>query len=152
MSASSISRALREAADAARAAWRRLEEVLAARAGADAPPTSAVGDLLDDDRGRSRGASRAGGDAARPPAPASEADGRRAADKAPTRRARPPNTVTTREEALRAFLDIAEYFRRTEPLSPLAYTLQEAVRRARMTWPQLTGRNRPGSSDPTPPS
>ena len=32
---------------------------------------------------------------------------------------------------------IAEFFRRTEPLSPLSYTLQEAVRRARMSWPEL---------------
>jgi type VI secretion system protein ImpA len=43
----------------------------------------------------------------------------------------------SREEALRALAAIADYFRRTEPLSPLAYTLEEAVRRARMSWPEL---------------
>ena len=32
---------------------------------------------------------------------------------------------------------IADFFRRTEPHSPLAYTLQEVVRRGRMTWPEL---------------
>jgi type VI secretion system protein ImpA len=32
---------------------------------------------------------------------------------------------------------IAEFFRRTEPGSPLSYTLEEAVRRARMTLPDL---------------
>lgn len=45
--------------------------------------------------------------------------------------------LTTREDALRALAQIAEFFRHTEPLSPIAYTLQEAVRRSRMTWPEL---------------
>ena len=38
---------------------------------------------------------------------------------------------------LRELGRIAEYFRRTEPHSPLAYTLEEAVRRGRLTWPEL---------------
>jgi type VI secretion system protein ImpA len=33
--------------------------------------------------------------------------------------------------------EIADFFRRTEPHSPLAYTLQEAVRRGGLTWPEL---------------
>ena len=33
--------------------------------------------------------------------------------------------------------DLAEFFRRTEPHSPLSYTLDEAVRRGRMSWPDL---------------
>ena len=45
--------------------------------------------------------------------------------------------MASREEALRSLAAIAEFFRRTEPLSPLSYTLQEAVRRARMSWPEL---------------
>jgi type VI secretion system protein ImpA len=45
--------------------------------------------------------------------------------------------LASREDALRALGAIAEYFRRSEPHSPLSYTLQEAVRRARMSWPQL---------------
>ena len=45
--------------------------------------------------------------------------------------------MASREEALRTLAAIAEFFRRTEPLSPLSYTLQEAVRRARMSWPDL---------------
>jgi type VI secretion system protein ImpA len=49
----------------------------------------------------------------------------------------PAGTVATREEALRNLAAIAEFFRRTEPLSPLSYTLQEAVRRARLSWPEL---------------
>ena len=32
---------------------------------------------------------------------------------------------------------LAEDFRRTEPSSPISYTLEEAVRRARLSWPDL---------------
>jgi type VI secretion system protein ImpA len=32
---------------------------------------------------------------------------------------------------------IATFFRRTEPASPLAYTLDDAIRRAKLTWPEL---------------
>jgi type VI secretion system protein ImpA len=45
--------------------------------------------------------------------------------------------AATREGALRALAEIANFFRRTEPHSPLSYTLDEAVRRGRMTWPEL---------------
>lgn len=45
--------------------------------------------------------------------------------------------VVTREDALRALENIAAYFRKNEPLSPLAYTLDEAIRRSRMTWPDF---------------
>ena len=38
---------------------------------------------------------------------------------------------------MRALEEIAAFFLRTEPLSPLSYTLQDAVRRGRMTWPEL---------------
>jgi type VI secretion system protein ImpA len=33
--------------------------------------------------------------------------------------------------------EIAEYFRKTEPQSPLAYTIDDAIRRGRMSWPDL---------------
>jgi type VI secretion system protein ImpA len=45
--------------------------------------------------------------------------------------------IATREEALRLLDEAADFFRRTEPHSPLAYTLREAVRRGRLTWPEL---------------
>jgi type VI secretion system protein ImpA len=38
---------------------------------------------------------------------------------------------------LRELERIADFFRRTEPHSPLAYTLEEAVRRGRLSWPEL---------------
>ena len=43
----------------------------------------------------------------------------------------------SREEALGEIVRIANYFRKTEPHSPLSYTLEEAVRRARMSLPEL---------------
>lgn len=42
-----------------------------------------------------------------------------------------------RELALRQLQALAEWFKRNEPNSPIGYTLDEAVRRARMTWPDL---------------
>lgn len=43
----------------------------------------------------------------------------------------------SREDALAEIIRIANYFRKTEPHSPLSYTLEEAVRRARMSLPEL---------------
>jgi type VI secretion system protein ImpA len=48
-----------------------------------------------------------------------------------------PARLVTREDMLRELERIADFFRRTEPHSPLAYTLEEAVRRGRLTWPEL---------------
>ncbi len=47
------------------------------------------------------------------------------------------NGFANREEALEAVLQLAEYFQRTEPQAPISYTLIEAVRRARMSLPEL---------------
>lgn len=49
----------------------------------------------------------------------------------------PAGAVASREDALKVLSNIATFFRKTEPLSPLSYTLDEAVRRGRMTWPEL---------------
>ena len=129
--------ALRDQAAAAAAAWRELSEALDARAGADAPPTSRVREILE----------RIATVAARFAAPEGEAPAVAGPDAAPGGAA--PSSAAagesasssaalgSREEALRSLAAIAEFFRRTEPLSPLSYTLQEAVRRARMSWPEL---------------
>ncbi len=61
------------------------------------------------------------------------APGGAAATDAPVAAAR----AVTREDMLKELGRIADYFRRTEPHSPLAYTLEEAVRRGRLTWPEL---------------
>lgn len=45
--------------------------------------------------------------------------------------------IAGREQALRQLEEIALWFKRNEPNSPIGYTLDEAVRRARMAWPEL---------------
>jgi type VI secretion system protein ImpA len=48
-----------------------------------------------------------------------------------------PGAITGREQALRQLTEIAAWFKRNEPSSPIGYTLDEAVRRARLGWPEL---------------
>jgi type VI secretion system protein ImpA len=127
--------ALRSDAKTALAAWMRMSEVLEARAGADAPPTSRVRDLLN--------AIAAVANTYAPPEPDAPlvdaaveenvAEGQPAVGSNLVQAARP----VTREDMLRELERIADFFRRTEPHSPLAYTLEEAVRRGRLTWPEL---------------
>ncbi len=45
--------------------------------------------------------------------------------------------VQTREDAFRALLQVADFFRRTEPHSPVAYALEQAVRWGKMPLPDL---------------
>ncbi|WP_198376680.1 hypothetical protein [Neoroseomonas rubea] len=45
--------------------------------------------------------------------------------------------MRTREDAIKQLEEIAAFFRKTEPHSPLAFTLDDAVRRARMPLPEL---------------
>ncbi len=49
----------------------------------------------------------------------------------------PSGAPSNREEAFRQILSIAAYFRRTEPHSPISYSLEELVRRGRMNLGQL---------------
>lgn len=48
-----------------------------------------------------------------------------------------PRAMRTRDDAIRQLEDIATFFRKTEPHSPLAFVLDDAVRRARMSLPEL---------------
>jgi type VI secretion system protein ImpA len=45
--------------------------------------------------------------------------------------------ISGREHALRQLTEIAAWFKRNEPSSPIGFTLDEAVRRARLGWPEL---------------
>lgn len=132
--------ALLSNARAAHDAWQAMAAVIDEKAGADGPSTTAVRDLL-------------GGimDVARRFAPAEAAQAEATGSQAEpgtggtgggagggfARVAASPGQIASREEALRALGEIATYFRRTEPHSPLSYTLDEAVRRGRMTLPDL---------------
>jgi len=124
---------VRDQARAAAAAWRTLGDALDSRAGADAPPTSRVRDILDRIATvAGRFASPEGAVAAAP-----SADGAAGVSAAGLPVTASAGALASREEALRNLAAIADFFRHTEPLSPLSYTLQEAVRRARMSWPEL---------------
>ncbi len=125
----------------ARDAWQAMATIMDEKAGADGPSTTAVRDLLS---GIAEMAARyapaeAGDGAAAPETAAADVGG------APVAAggigfsgiSASATQAATREDALRALGQIADFFRRTEPHSPLSYTLDEAVRRGRMTWPEL---------------
>ena len=103
------------------------------RAGADAPPMGRVRDLLEEIARHCRPLAGRDGGRRRPTRPTDDR-----ADAGPNRAAAVGRgTIATREDALRVLEEAADFFRRTEPHSPLAYTLREAVRRGRLTWPEL---------------
>jgi type VI secretion system protein ImpA len=128
---------------AAREEWQAMANVIDARAGADGPSTTAVRDLLSgiiDIAKRYAPPDVVAAVGAQPvEATADEAAGTDLPEAAATAGApaAAPGRVVTREDALRALVEIADFFRRTEPHSPIAYTLDEAVRRGRLTWPEL---------------
>ncbi|MGG5887783.1 type VI secretion system protein TssA [Falsiroseomonas sp. HC035] len=128
-------------AAAAREAWRAMEQATDQLFGAEAPATRNVSVLLDrmvEVTGQLGGGAPAAG--AQPAGTSAGADpGPAASDGAPHAAASGggPAALETREDALRELGRIAEYFRRTEPHSPLSYTLEEAVRRGRMTLGEL---------------
>jgi len=105
--------------------------------GSDSPPSSALRDGLEAakaiamDLGREALASRKGAAAA-----AASGDGTDAAA-APGTAGIAVGGVGTREEAFATLLRVAEFFRRSEPHSPVSYTLEELVRRGRMSLPEL---------------
>jgi type VI secretion system protein ImpA len=120
-------------------AWQAMAAVIDEKAGADGPSTTAVRDLLAGVRDVAMRFAPAeamqvmtGGDAEPEPGSAAGTAGGGFA-----RVAASPGQIASREDALRALGEIATYFRRTEPHSPLSYTLDEAVRRGRMTLPDL---------------
>lgn len=126
---------------AARDAWLAMEQASDARFGSEAPSTRNVTTLLDrmiEVIGR-----LGGGAAEAPPAPVAAPapqpgiPAAAAAAAAAAVAQSGPAVLATREDALRELGRIAEYFRRTEPHSPLSYTLDEAVRRGRMTLSEL---------------
>ncbi len=116
-------------------AWAAMTAVLETHAGPACPSTSNVRDLLVK---MEAAASRFAPDVP-PAAPSSDPHaGVAAPASAPVAGLAPqPGAPMGREDALRQLAAIAAWFRQHEPNSPLAYTLDEAVRRGRMSWPDL---------------
>jgi type VI secretion system protein ImpA len=137
---------LRTAGDVARAAaaaWAAMDVAVTARFGAEAPSTRRVADAL---AGIIAISTRIAGAPAAPQAAAEEeqtmaevTEGASGAAGGAVAASGPggPRVLRTRDDAIRALEEIATFFRRTEPHSPLAFTLDDAVRRARMPLPDL---------------
>ncbi|MGG5812357.1 type VI secretion system protein TssA [Falsiroseomonas sp. CW058] len=128
-------------AAAALDAWRAMETTLETWFGGDAPATRNVTRLLERmiEVATRLGGAEAAGAGAEDPAEAATAAavGGAAPAAAAAAGAAAGGALRTRDDALRELGRVAEFFRRTEPHSPLAYTLEEAVRRGRMTLPEL---------------
>jgi type VI secretion system protein ImpA len=131
---------LRDQATAALEAWEGMATALDEKANEDPPSTSHVRDML---RQIHTTAIRY----APPPEVAAEEPAAETGDAAggtaeggavagPGGFSAGARTVS-RDDALKTLETIATFFRRTEPASPLAYTLDDAIRRAKLTWPEL---------------
>ncbi len=127
--------ALREQADAACAAWTAASAALEAAAGRDRPPMARIRDILLGIQALANAHGGPSGDAASETTiVVAGTDGSVAAATYGSSMPLHPATgdAMTREDALRLLAEVAAFFRRTEPHSALSYTLEDAVRRARM--------------------
>lgn len=133
-SLTTLARDAQEALDA----WDSMDRALAEVAGNAKPSLGEVRALLERIAGFGRRLA--------PEQPTESADTQTESTGRMVARAEPSNPSTggggagpiaTREDALRRLDEVAEWFRRNEPQSPLSYTLAEAVRRGRMGLPDL---------------
>ncbi len=129
--------ALRRDLNAARTAWSAMGQIFDNAAGRDAPPTGRITEALAQ-IGEFVGRYAPPESVAPPPEEeAGDVSGAAPAEDAAQAGPGKPRRLASREDALATLAEIAEYFRRTEPQSPLAYTIDEAIRRGRLTWPEL---------------
>jgi type VI secretion system protein ImpA len=127
---------LRADATAALQSWEAMAAILDEKAGADTPSTSQVRDML---REIAEIAARYAPEEEVPaetgadnPEMAGSGAGSEAGGMAGTGIRGTTERVVTREDALRNLEAIAAFFRKSEPHSPLSFTLDDAVRRARL--------------------
>jgi type VI secretion system protein ImpA len=113
-------------------------------AGAEAPPVSGLRDLLEQVNTSIRyfAADKLAAAAIDAPSAVEEevagpADGNGGAGEGAAAAVRRVDGYASRNEALTELTRLATYFRKTEPHSPISYTLEDAVRRARMSLPEL---------------
>ena len=127
---------LRGSLDQAIQAWDGMAQTLDEKAGADAPATGRVRELLLKllDAVMRFAPARATAEVEEATAPEATAAGAEPAGVA----ALPVATrAVTREDMLRELGKIADFFRKSEPQSPLPLTLDDAIRRARLSWQEL---------------
>ncbi len=131
---------VRADARAALKAWEDMAKLLDEKAGADSPSTSHVRDVLRNIMGvanRYAPPEAATPDAAEETEETTVQDDEMETASAASGPRVAVGQVMNREGALKQLEDLSAWFRSTEPHSPLAYTLEEAVRRGRLTWPEL---------------
>lgn len=133
---------------ACRDAFTALDRILSQRCGADGPPTSTIANLLEEieraalyltglaeEEVAAAATEKAYADNS---APILETDAHGTPIQLPSLPAMTgPEGIPSREEALRLLADIGRFFRRTEPHSPISYTIEDLVRRGQMTLPEL---------------
>ncbi len=124
---------------AAGRAWAAMDAKLSERFGAEAPSTRRVSEALQAIVEIAERVVGSVSEEAAAPAEETAPDG--AAPEEPGAPGAPaaagPRPLRTREDAIRQIEELAEWFRKTEPHSPLAFTLTDAVRRARLPLPEL---------------
>ena len=115
-----------------KAEFALLTQALDARSGSNSPPSSSIQAALD--RAHDALNFLAKGVLSAPEVAADAAAGDAASAGG---QARIGGAVTSRDEALRALAQIAEFFRRTEPHSPVPYGIERTVRWAGLPLPAL---------------
>jgi type VI secretion system protein ImpA len=117
--------------------FARLAGALEEKCGAAAPPTStiraALAACLEAVRTTARDRLPSAAPEGSPPTDEETAHGAASAD-GPAQAGGP---IRNREGAFRALLQVAEFFRNTEPHTPVSYALEQAVRWGRMPLPEL---------------
>jgi type VI secretion system protein ImpA len=113
-----------------------LRALLERKCGKDAPPVSRIRETLEELQDILRPYApppevATAGNGATAPGDEKEAGGASLAEPAMT------GTISSREDALRLLARASAYFRAAEPHSPLAFALDDLIRRARMTLPEL---------------
>lgn len=116
--------------------FMQLTRLLEEKCGREmAPPTSNIRNALETCMETVKGLARNVLAADEPADDASASNG--ALAKVDGAASRSPTRVNTREDAFRALLQVADFFKRTEPHSPVSYALEQAVRWGRMPLPEL---------------
>ena len=143
-------RAAGQQAQAALTAWTAMDAAISARFGGSAPSTRRVAEALQAILELVTRIAGAPAEAAPAEEAAGDASGAGGGD-APAAGGSgggggAPRAMRTREDAIRQLEEIANFFRKTEPHSPLAFTLDDAVRRARLPLPDLLAEVLPDAS------
>lgn len=140
---------LLEDLDATLASYKQLHDRLQEHCGSDAPPSSSISALLEEIQRSVRFLTKdklVQPGAAAPESEAGPMSPSPAAAPAAGAIAIPSGAVASREEALQRLLEIARFFRATEPHTPLASGIERLVRWGRMGVEELVAELLPDST------